>query len=549
MYKVHAKKKDEHKRKIRFNTVIKVHDKNMQIFESNHHLRQKLQKKSKLLISPAFWLTLFVLLGGFLRSLSLNKELTDFLYCDEAIYQNEIERIIAQNDFVTGVFLSGGLNFFPVSFILELFTKLEPSANADTRLMIIRFLFPIILSSVTVILIYFLAKSLHLSDQVALVSSLLYSIAAFPVSQSHIYYPDSYSVFFGTLAMYSIVKFMNSTGFNLHFMAFAISLGVSIKYTLICFFLTGILSIVFKQFNRSKSIFELLNLELKFFAMFCFYFAIMNYSIFINPLNFVYDFATNIANYGVNDGSKLNAAFFYLVTMLLIPIGIGGSLLVLYGLTILKNKRNLSKNLIVFGSPILFFLLLTKDANLATVRNINAFLGMIFIFFGFLLVNLVSSKFRFLGLLVLVMVVTQSLYYVAQTTREDSRNKASRWINSNVIKGETIGINPACGYKLLQDNDYQLISDPDMAKGYNVYVFDMYWANSEFYNVYSRNSWFLEFNPKYTMFYHSHNQLPNEMFSFKGFDKSIDTLVPTGYEAKTISGFGPDVIILRKILK
>jgi hypothetical protein len=521
----------------------------MQIFESNLHLREKLQKKLKLMTPSVLWLTLFVLLAGVLRSLSLNKELTNFLYCDEAIYQNEIERIIAQDDFVTRVFLSGGLNFFPISFILELFMKFYPGANADLRLMIIRFLFPVILSSLTVILIYFLAKSLHLNDRAALVSSLLYSIAAFPVSQSHIYYPDSYSVFFGTLAMYSIVKFMNSADFNLHFMAFAISLGVSTKYTLVCFFLTGILAVVFKHFNRSKSIFKLLNLELKFFAIFCVYFAIMNYSIFFNPLNFVYGFATNIANYGVNDGSKLSAVFFYLASMLLIPIGISGFLLILYGLTILKSKRKLSTNWVVFVSPILFFLLLTRNANLATVRNINTFLGIIFIFFGFLLVHLISSKFRILGLLVSVVVLTQSLYYVAQTTREDSRDKASRWINSNVIKGETIGINPACGYKLSLGNDYQIISDPEMAKGYNFYVFDMYWANSKFYNVYSRNSWFLEFNPTYTMFYHSHNQLPNELFSFKGFNKSIDILVPIGYEPKTISGFGPDIIILRKILK
>ncbi len=508
-----------------------------------------MQKKLELITPSALWLTLFVLLAGLLRSLSINKELTDFLYCDEAIYQNEIERIVAQDDFVTKVFLSGGVNFFPISLFLEIFLKFYPGANADLRLMIIRFLFPVILSSLTVILIYFLAKLLHFSDRVALVSSLLYSIAAFPVSQSHIYYPDSYSVFFGTLAMYSILKFMNSAGFNFHFMAFAISLGVSTKYTLICFFLTGILAVALKYLNTSKSIFEFLSLELKFFLIFCVYFAIMNYSIFFNPLNFLYGFATNIANYGVNDGSKLSAVFFYLASILLVPIGFIGFLLFLYSMTILKSKKKLTINFIVFVSPILFFLFLTRNANLATVRNVNMFLGIIFIFFGFLLVHLISSKFRILGLLVLVVVLIQSLYYVTQTTREDSRDKALRWINSNVIKGETIGINPACGYKLSLGNDYQMIPDPEMAKGYSFYVFDMYWANTKFYDVYSRNSWFLEFNPMYTMFYHSHNQLPNELFSFKGFNKSIDNLVPIGYEPKIISGFGPDIIILQKILK
>lgn len=521
----------------------------MQNSDLNHPLNRKLQKKLKLINLPAIWLTLFVVLAGVLRSLSINKELTNFLYCDEAIYQSEIERIVAQNDFVTKEFLSGGLNFFPISYILDLFMRFYPAANADLRLMIMRFLFPVVLSSLTTLLIYFLAKSLKLNNRAALASSLLYSIAAFPISQSHIYYPDSYSAFFGTLAMYSIIKFMNSPDSKFHFMAFAISLGVSTKYTLICFFLTGILALAIKHFNESKSFFELLKIELQFLAIFSLYFSIINYSIFFHPLNFFYGFATNIANYGINDGSKLSALFFYLATMLLIPLGISGFLLSLYGLTILRNNKIYSINLIVLVLPIIFFLLLTRNANLATIRNVNVFLGIIFIVFGFLLERLISTRFKILGAVILALVLTQSLYYVSQTTREDSRSMALKWIKSNVKKGEVIGVNLACGYKFSLGNGYELVSDSSMTKKYNYYMFDMYWYNTKFYNVYSRNSWFLEFNPSYSMFYHSHNQLPNRLFSFNGFDKSIESLVPTGYDYKIITGFGPDIIILHKILK
>ena len=67
------------------------------------------------------WLTVLVVFSGLMRLLTINKELTNLLYCDEAIYQNEIERMLSQDTFVTKVFLAGGVNFFPLIYILKLF--------------------------------------------------------------------------------------------------------------------------------------------------------------------------------------------------------------------------------------------------------------------------------------------------------------------------------------------------------------------------------------------------------------------------------------------
>jgi hypothetical protein len=286
--------------------------------------------------------------------------------------------------------------------------------------------------------------------------------------------------------------------------------------------------------------------------IFIIFFAAMNYSIFFHPLNFLYGFATNIANYGVNDGTKLPAFFYYSVTMLLIPLGASGFLLGIYLCYIILRQKIFSSNLILLTSPIIFFLILTGDANLATVRNINAFLGIIFIAFGYSLAHLIFNKlriFKIIGIFLLVLILFQSLYYVLQTSRDDARYMAAAWITHNIEIGETIGTNPACSYKFPAGNNYQLIYDPDMKNNYDYYLFDMYWANSKFYNIYSRNSWFFEFNPSYTMFYHSHNQLPINVLNFKGFNRDIKSLVPIGYEYKVITGFGPDVIILHKILK
>jgi hypothetical protein len=85
-----------------------------------------------------------------------------------------------------------------------------------------------------------------------------------------------------------------------------------------------------------------------------------------------------------------------------------------------------------------------------------------------------------------------------------------------------------------------------MKNDYDYYIFDMNWVGTLFYSEYSRNSWYLEFNPNYVSFYHWHNLLPTRAFEFNGINRNFEKYIPAGYDFKIFTGYGPDVIVLKR---
>lgn len=494
-------------------------------------------------------LSIFFLIAIALRSLSINKELSDLLYCDEEIYQSELKRIIDQGSYNTKVFLSGGLNFILFIPIFKFISLFQSSISNDQILLLARFLFPVILSSLTVFVIYLLTQLLTKNKKTPILASFLYAIAAYPVSQSHIYYPDSYSVFFGTLIMYSIIKYSILEKSKVTFMAITISLGLSVKYTFICFILSAILAIFIKSFTNKigavNSLIRILNLLFQIIL----FSSILNYSIFLHPLNFLFDFAANLANYDRPIGNSISTHLFYTLTIILIPLGLSGMVLFLLSFYLTIKQKTITLNKLIFLSPFFTFLLFMSTGNLGSVRNINMLLFIPFIVFAFGIIKLSEIKSVFgiyFAILMIFTVLSQSFYLVLQTLRQDARYQATEWVNENIPNAEKIGINPGCGYKLLANKDYQLFYDQWTENDYDYYVFDMNWANTKFYAEYSRNSWYLEFNPNYVSYYHGHNLLPASAFEFNGIDRNFAKYIPKGYNFKIFSGYGPDVIVLTR---
>jgi len=495
-------------------------------------------------------LLIFFIVALISRSLSIDNELSNLLYCDEAIYQNELARMINDGSFSTRSFLSGGLNFILFMPLFKIISVFYPSISNDQILITVRLLFPVILSSLTVFLIYLLSKLLTSNKRTPLLASFLYAIAAYPISQSHIYYPDSYSVFFGTLIMYSIIKYSQSQKPKVLFMAFTLSLGLSIKYTFVCFIFTAIIAILTKSFANRIRIIDILNSILTLILQTIAFFAIINFSIFFHPLNFFFDFAANIANYERPVVSSISTHVFYLLSLVLIPVGLSGLILVLIGIYFSTKKNLLRMNTLILASPFLIFLLFMSSGNLGSVRNINMLLYLPFIFFAFAL-NKISEIESVLGtyiaVLIVIIIASQTIYFIAQNSRKDARLQATEWVNRNIAKTEIIGTNPGCGYKLPLDEEYEVVFDQDMKGNYSFYIFDMNWVGTGFYSEYSKNSWYLEFNPNYIYFYHWHNVLPSKIFEFYGTKRDIKKHVPYGYEYKLFSGYGPDVIVLRRV--
>jgi hypothetical protein len=497
----------------------------------------------------AILLSIFFLMAVALRSLSINKELSDLLFCDEEIYQGELKRIIDQDSYNTKVFSSGGLNFILFIPIFKFILLFQSSISNDQILLITRFLFPVILSSLTVFIIYLLGQLVTKNKKIPILSSFFYAIAAYPVSQSHIFYPDSYSVFFGTLIMYSIIKYLTFEKSRITFMALTISLGLSIKYTFICFIFSAILAISIKSFTNRVGVVGVLTRTLNFVFLVITFVTILNYSILFHPFNFFFDFAANFANYGRSVESSIPTGIFYILSIILIPVGLSGIILFTLSFYLSIKQKSITLIRLVFLSPLFIFLLIMSTGNLATVRNTNLLLFIPFIVFSYGIVKLseIKSFFgRFLIILIIFSILSQSFYLVLQTLRQDAREQATEWINNNIPKSEIIGTNPGCGYKLLANEEYKLIYDQKMENNYNYYIFDMNWANTNFYSEYAKNSWYLEFNPSYIAFYHGHNMLPSSAFNFNGFGRSFEKYIPKGYDLRIFSGYGPDVIILKK---
>jgi 4-amino-4-deoxy-L-arabinose transferase-like glycosyltransferase len=500
--------------------------------------------------STTILLWIFFIIALISRALSVDKETSNLLYCDEAIYQNELTRIINQGSFTTRNFLSGGLNFVLFIPLFKIISVFYSNITNDQILIIVRLLFPIILSSLTVFLIYLLSKLVTSNKRTPLLAAFLYAIAAYPISQSHIYYPDSYSVFFGTLIMYSIIKYSQSQKSKVLFMAFTLSLGMSIKYTFVCFALTAIIAIIIKSFTNRIRIIEILNSILMLTLQTIAFFAIINFSIFFHPLNFFFDFAGNIANYDRPVVGGVSTYVFYLLSLVLIPLGLAGFILAVIGIYFSTKKNFLRANTLILVSPFLIFLLFMSSGNLGSVRNINMLLYLPFISFAFALSKISEIKSvpgTYLVVLIIVVITSQTIYFIAQSSRKDARLQATEWVNSNIAKTEIIGTNPGCGYKLPLDEEYEVVFDQDMKGNYNYYIFDMNWVGTVFYSEYSKNSWYLEFNPNYISFYHWHNVLPTKIFEFHGTNRDIKRHVPNGYDYKVFSGYGPDVIVLSRV--
>jgi len=419
----------------------------------------------------------------------------------------------------------------------------------DQILLLARFLFPIILSSLTVFIIYFLAQLLTKNKKIPLISAFLYAISAYPISQSHTYYPDSYSAFFGTLIIYSIMKYSVSEKSKITFIAIALSMGLSIKYTFICFIFSAILAISIKSFTDRVGVINTLTRILNLIFQIILFSTVINYSIFFHPLNFFFDFAVNISNYGRPIGNSIPTYLFYILSIILIPLGLTGIILFSFSFYLCIKQKLFTLNMVIFLSPLIAFLFFMNTGNLGSVRNINMLLYIPFIVFAFGIFKMFETKSIFgsyLAILVLFIVLSQSIYLVSQTLRQDARYQASEWVNNNIPKSEKIGTNPGCGYKLPLSANYKLIYDQGMKNDYDYYIFDMNWVGTLFYSEYSRNSWYLEFNPNYVSFYHWHGLLPTRAFEFNGINRNFERYIPAGYDFKIFTGYGPDVIILTR---
>jgi len=475
------------------------------------------------------------------------RDLTRFEYCDESLYFREAIRAINENDPFVGQFLAGGINYFPLIWILKFIKSFSFSIDTDVLLILARTLYPVCLSSLAAVLVYAVSVEIGLSRRISLLSSLLYCFSPYLVSQSQILYPDSYSVFFGTLVAYAVIRYLKGKDGHFLYMAGATALAMSNKYTLVVFAISSSFAIVIRCKRENDSFIETCLRLANFSWLTLILFGITNFSGIAKPFKFFAGFTNNLAIYGDASGVHFKAVYFYLTSSIVLPVGFVGIPLIILG--ILQVIKTRSTNFAIVLSPTILLPLSLASGELMVARSINSVAGIAIVLasVGFSRLLLTDSKVRkAFGIFLLCFFVLQATYSAAQFMRKDSRDVVLAWLESNIQPGSVVGVNSACGYAFPRSKNFEVVYDPKAEKKLDVYVFDMYWRDSLFYPEYSRSSWFLEFNPKYSHWYHSHNLAPEKFISISLRKRSLLPLIPDGYFAEVITGYGPDVIIMQK---
>ena len=327
-------------------------------------------------------------------------------------------------------------------------------------------------------------------------------------------------------------------------------IAVSTKYTLVFLCVTAVIGIVMRALEEKCSITDLLWR----FVLYCTYsvatFLIWNYSLLFKPIGFLYGFANNLAIYGQPSNFKAEVMLFYIMSMWLIPLGFAGVIIIPIGV---KHACKLSPNsrmLTLFLSPLILLPIQLASGQQVLVRSTNSVIPIVVVLGGVGLVLLWqgnSTVKKVVSTFLIALSTYQSLFFLDQNARQDSREKAISYLSQKGIENNvTIGTNFGCGYSSGLSEKFTVVDDPEMKLKLNVYAFDMYWQNTKFYQVYERNPWYTEFNPFYIHKYHAHSNIPERFVHFSGFQRNIEAIVPSAYRFTIVKGYGPDILILIK---
>lgn len=502
---------------------------------------------NQLLKNP--FLLIFFLLSISLRLFQITRDQLPIIDCDEEIYRSQIQRMINESDPTTNNFLAGGTNFTPLYLFIKPINSIF-DLTENQNLVLMRFIFPTILSSLTVFVVFALGVQVSQSRLVGKISVVLYTFSPFVISQSQIFYPDSYTSFFGGLLLYQVIRYYKRQSNSLTLLSVLSCIAISTKYTLVFLCVTVVMSIVMRALEERCSITDLLWRLFLYWTITVVTFLIWNYSALIKPIGFLYGFANNLAIYGQPSSFKAEVMLFYMMSMWLLPLGIAGIIAIPVGVKHVFKSRMNSRILTLFFSPLILLPIQLASGQQVLFRSTNSVISITVVLGGMGLALLWQGKSilkRIISIVLIALSAYQFLFFLGQNARLDSREIAVSYLSQRGISNDvTIGTNFGCGYSSGLSEKFTVVDDPEMKLNLDIYAFDMYWKNTKFYQVYERNPWYTEFNPLYIQKYHGHSNIPQRFLYFSGFQRNFEGIVPSDYRLSILEGYGPDILILIK---
>lgn len=333
-------------------------------------------------------------------------------------------------------FLKGGAQ------LLDFFFKTE-LANYNGMLVLGRLLsagFDIL----TIIFIYKISRLLFKNTKIALFSSFFYSVAFFPIQNSHFFVVDVFLTTFTTILVYLLLIFLKSPTFKQTIKTGIIFAAMmATKFTAIIF-LPVIIGIIFYKTRKQfyKFLFFLLIFHLSFFIC---HFLFMPYA-YLDFGKFVLDIKQQLA---MNSNPWIFPYtlqyvgtvpyFYYLKNIFLWGLGPVISILSLIGILKLKIESRLNREKIVFIGFYLFYFLIVGRSAVKFMRYMLPLYPLFAISASFGLYK-VYKRFKVLAYLFILMILLWSFSFMNIYSQTHTRISATQWILKNVPVGSTLAV-------------------------------------------------------------------------------------------------------------
>ncbi|MEI8067376.1 MAG: glycosyltransferase family 39 protein [Candidatus Shapirobacteria bacterium] len=304
-----------------------------------------------------------------------------------------------------------------------------------------------IFDTLIIFILYKIGKLLKLQKRIIFISLFFYSFAILPIQLSHFFTVDTFTVFFSTLSVYLFLSFLEKRKWwrlALCGLIFGIALAskISIIITL-PLFLIYLIIINLKNFRKILlygSIFLLsIFLSFRIFQPYAFN-GVVNFSpTFIKSTSIAHQMVTGEYKYPPNIQWQNTIPIINpLIDIFIFALGPIITLLSFYGFYIAffkfkSKKKFLALFIILFCDFVFFYQGIQLAKYLRYFYPIFPFL-VLFAAIGF---NALI-KFKKIQLILLILIVLNTLFFINIYLQTNSRISASNWICENFKKGSTI---------------------------------------------------------------------------------------------------------------
>ncbi|OGK13083.1 hypothetical protein A2859_01220 [Candidatus Roizmanbacteria bacterium RIFCSPHIGHO2_01_FULL_37_16b] len=413
-------------------------------------------------------LVLIILLALFLRVYGVNWDQGFHLHPDERMLIMVTDRLKFFNQLNPDFFNYGSLPIYILRASAQLIDTIfrMQISNYVGMLYLGRYL-SIIFDIGTIILIYKISRLLFNNIKIQIYSTLFYSVAFFPIQNSHFFVVDVFLTFFTTLLLLLLLKYLLLPSWSdrpkmvvVHGIVFAAML--STKFTAIIFLPIISLILIFKNRNSlRKCIFDLL-----FFYLLSsiFFFIFMPYA-FIEYKRFISDISEQIKMnndpyifpYTLQYVSTipylyyLRNIFFWGLGPLISTLSLLGLIFfVRYQILKIKYQKHTSKikyfifnmNFLYFIFYILYFIVIGRSA-VKFMRYMLPIYPFLTIMAGYGLFQISNIKYQITKLLTfsfLLFTFVWSYMFINIYSQKHTRISATEWILQNIPVGSRIAI-------------------------------------------------------------------------------------------------------------